>query len=781
MRSTVGIAALLSGVVLLSLAAEPALAAGRVALVVGNGAYEHTPALRNPANDAADVAAALAGLGFAVIEGRDLDREAFEAKLREFARAARGAEAALFFYAGHGIQVEGENFLLPVDARLSEELDLDFEALELRAFLRQMRGRANLVFLDACRDNPLAQDLARSMGASRSAAIGRGLGRVDAGSGTLIAYATQPGNVAADGTGRNSPFTAALLRHIAVPGRSVNDLLTAVTGDVAAATDNRQQPWTHSSLRAPFYFAAPEAAPVAVPAAPAATTSPPAGGANGTARLTAEQLAAERLFWESVKDSDDPADLEAYRSRYPGGTYEALAVNRLERLRRAAEEPAGQIVASAAQDPADATAEPGLRPDPETAEAALNLSRADRRLIQAGLESLGFDPGPADGLFGRKTRRALSAWQAAKGEPATGWLTAAEAGVLKAAGEEALRALADAERAAREAEARGEAERKAEAEREARARADAERKAREEAEREAQAEAERARQRREALRPGRVFRDCEACPEMVVVPAGSFVMGSPASEEGRFDNEGPQHRVTISRPLAVGRYEVTRGEFARFVSATGRSTGGSCWAKENGEWEERAGFGWRSPGYRQTDRDPAVCVNWDDARAYARWLSRETGQGYRLLSESEWEYAVRAGTRSSRWWGDGEAGQCAHANGVDRDLKRRYSDWRWTVASCSDGHVHTAPAGSFSANGFGLHDMSGNVWEWVEDCWHDSYAGAPSDGRAWTTGGNCSRRVIRGGSWIIGSRDLRSAIRYRYDTGNRIYDSGFRVARTLAP
>ena len=205
---------LLAAVLLTVLAALPSLAAGRVALVVGNGAYEHSTPLPNPANDAADVAAALKGLGFAVIEGLDLDRTAFEAKLREFARAARGAEAALFFYAGHGLQVEGRNYLLPVDARLSEEVDLEFEALELRAFLKQMRSRANLVFLDACRDNPLAQDLARSMGASRSAAIGRGLGRVDAASGTLIAYATQPGNVAADGKGRNSPFTTALLEHI---------------------------------------------------------------------------------------------------------------------------------------------------------------------------------------------------------------------------------------------------------------------------------------------------------------------------------------------------------------------------------------------------------------------------------------------------------------------------------------------------------------------------------------------------------------------------------------
>ena len=446
---------LLAAVLLTVLAALPSLAAGRVALVVGNGAYEHSTPLPNPANDAADVAAALKGLGFAVIEGLDLDRTAFEAKLREFARAARGAEAALFFYAGHGLQVEGRNYLLPVDARLSEEVDLEFEALELRAFLKQMRSRANLVFLDACRDNPLAQDLARSMGASRSAAIGRGLGRVDAASGTLIAYATQPGNVAADGKGRNSPFTTALLEHIDAPGRSVNDLLTAVTDDVATGTGGRQQPWTHSSLRKPFYFKAREAKPEPAPVAATTAATPATGRANGSARLTAEQLAAERVFWETVKDSRDPADVEAYRTRYPGGTYEALAVNRQERLKWAADEPAGETVAAVAPQAGAAPAAPSSQPSPEAVESSLGLGRSERRSIQAGLASLGFDPGPADGLFGRKMRAALSAWQAAKGEVATGWLTSAEAGVLKAAGEEASRALAEAER-----KERAEAERK---------------------------------------------------------------------------------------------------------------------------------------------------------------------------------------------------------------------------------------------------------------------------------------------------------------------------------
>ncbi|MCY3671002.1 MAG: RT0821/Lpp0805 family surface protein, partial [Alphaproteobacteria bacterium] len=410
----------------------------------------HTAPLRNPANDAADMAAALKGFGFAVIEGLDLGREAFEVKLREFARAAQGAEAALFFYAGHGIQVGGENYLLPIDAKLEQELDLDFEALALSTVLRQMRAQANLVFLDACRDNPLARELARSMGASRSAAVGRGLGRMNAASGALIAYATQPGNTAADGADRNSPFTAALLRQLAAPDRSVNDLLTAVTGDVAAATGNRQQPWTHSSLRKPFHFRAPEVKPEPAPVAEA-PAKPTVNAERPSHRLTAEQLATERVFWETVKENASEANVKAYLARYPEGAYAILARNLLEQLTGEADAAAQEAAPQQdmAQPPAIGQA---MQPEPEDVEASLGLGLVDRRAVQAGLASLGFDPGPADGLFRLKTRAALSAWQEAKGEAATGWLTAVEASALKEAGAEALRVQAEEEQ-----EAKGEA------------------------------------------------------------------------------------------------------------------------------------------------------------------------------------------------------------------------------------------------------------------------------------------------------------------------------------
>ena len=263
--------------------------------------------------------------------------------------------------------------------------------------------------------------------------------------------------------------------------------------------------------------------------------------------------------------------------------------------------------------------------------------------------------------------------------------------------------------------------------------------------------------REEQGRIGGRFRDCEGCPELVVVPSGSFMMGSPASEEGRYKGERPVHRVTISEAFAVGVYEVTRGEFRRFAAATGHNSGGSC---------DRY-------AYVKTDRHPVVCVSWRDVQAYVKWLSGESGEEYRLLSESEWEYVARGGTSTARYWGGTESGQCRNANGADRS-----TDFRRAV-SCDDGYERTGPVGSYEANGYGLYDVLGNVWEWTEDCWNESYDGAPSDGRAWESG-DCGRRVVRGGSWFNNPTSLRSARRIRILTSSRNHDVlGFRVARTL--
>jgi uncharacterized caspase-like protein len=241
----------------ITLMLTPASAEKRVALVVGNTHYEHSPALTNPANDAEDVARVLKSLGFEVLLGLDLDKRAFDLKVRDFALALSQADTALFFYAGHGLQVSLQNYLVPVDAKIARERDLDFEVVRLDFILKQMElereGKTNIVFLDACRDNPFTETLARTMG-TRAISIGRGLAEVQTGVGTFIAYSTQPGNVASDGSGRNSPFAGALKRHLPEPGRNLTNIMINVRKDVLDATQGRQVPWDHSALTEDFYF-----------------------------------------------------------------------------------------------------------------------------------------------------------------------------------------------------------------------------------------------------------------------------------------------------------------------------------------------------------------------------------------------------------------------------------------------------------------------------------------------------------------------------------------------
>ncbi len=255
---------------------------------------------------------------------------------------------------------------------------------------------------------------------------------------------------------------------------------------------------------------------------------------------------------------------------------------------------------------------------------------------------------------------------------------------------------------------------------------------------------------------GETFQDCTECPEMVVIAPGSYIMGSPQSEEAHHSSQAPQHRVEISYQFAVGKYEVTFREWDACVSAGGCS-----------HYPTDLGHG---RGNR-----PVVDVNWEDAKEYVDWLSRRTGQRYRLLSESEWEYVARAGTTGPFHFGSTISTHQANYDG----------HFTYGGGSIGTHATEAVPVGSFPSNGFGLHDVHGNVFEWVEDCWHDNYDGAPADGSAWVLDGDCSQRVLRGGSYITEPWTLRSASRVRRHEATgpwaRVADLGFRVARTLAP
>ncbi len=263
------------------------------------------------------------------------------------------------------------------------------------------------------------------------------------------------------------------------------------------------------------------------------------------------------------------------------------------------------------------------------------------------------------------------------------------------------------------------------------------------------------------------FRECATCPEMVVVPSGEYTMGSPDDETDRSSAEGPQHRVKIPARFAVGRLKVTRDEYETFLNETSYSAGDKCFTLEGGRAEERAGRSFRNPGFEQDGKHPVVCINWDDANAYVAWLSKKTGKLYRLLSESEWEYVARAGTKTPFWWGSSISTEQANYDGsaYGGGEKGQYRQ-------------KTVPADMFEPNAWGLYQVHGNAFEWLEDCWNETYQYAPSDD--WVRlAGNCSRRVRRGGAWNVPAKMLRSAYREQRPAATRGSNVGLRVARTL--
>jgi WD40 repeat protein/uncharacterized caspase-like protein len=303
---------LIAGLALVVASGWESSADDRVALVVGNGAYRHSARLPNPANDAGDIAQAFRRVGFVVIDGRDLDKRGMEGKIIEFGRKLDRASVGLFFYAGHGLQVGGKNYLVPIDARLERAGDLSFETIDVSSVLAQMEAekRVNLVFLDACRDNPLARSLARSLG-TRSASVGQGLASIQSAVGTMIAYATEPNSVALDGDGRNSPFTTALLKHIATPGLEIRSMMTRVRADVLAFTRQKQLPWDHSSLIGDVFLM-----PATAGAPPAATPGP----------------AADELTWSFLKDTKDLDQLRRFIEQYPNSARRGEAAARIRTL-----------------------------------------------------------------------------------------------------------------------------------------------------------------------------------------------------------------------------------------------------------------------------------------------------------------------------------------------------------------------------------------------------------------------------------------------------------------
>jgi formylglycine-generating enzyme required for sulfatase activity len=623
-----GLSSLALGLVLCCVALANAWAERRVALVIGNGAYANAPRLPNPPHDAEDVAAALKNLNFDVIRGIDVDQAGMQDAVIRFARATQSADVGVFYYSGHAMQFNGVNYLMPVDARLDDEADLyRFTRVDdVLRYLQQVKALKILV-LDSCRDNPLTETLKRSIGSTRAVSVQRGLAAMEAPTGTIVSYSTQKGQTAADGMGRNSPYTAAFLRHIEEPAE-IGDIFRDVSADVFRATDEKQLPELSLSIIGKFYLKGPAAVTATVTPRPA----------------PADPCAAAGDHWRSAESIGTAAVFEDHLARFPACSFAGLAKARIDALRRQA----AVVVPPAV---------PAMPPGPAATPAAA------------------VKPPPLAGPCGSAAAVSLSSLRAPK--PLT-------------AGEEC------------------------------------------------------------GLKPKDVFRECDKCPEMVVIPAGSFTMG--AGDARAKSIELPRHPVNIAKPFAVGKLHVTRAQFMTFVGESGYDVG-SCFS---GDLELDAS---------KSGDHPVVCVNIADANAYVRWLSTKTGEPYRLLTEAEFEYAARANTVTAWFWGDNRADAKAYAH----------------CFGCS-GNMNmvraTVPAGSLKPNGFGLFDMSGNAYQLVQDCYQANYDNAPSDGSA-RGGGTCPIRVIRGGSWQKTQDWGRSASRFLQSADMRTNEVGFRVARTL--
>jgi formylglycine-generating enzyme required for sulfatase activity len=516
----------------------------------------------------------------------------------------------------------------------------------------------------------------------------------------VIAYATAAGDVADDGFGRNSPFTAALLKRLQQPGLEIEMMFRRVAADVNAETRGRQRPETHVSLVSEYYL-----------------------------------NQADRIAWDGIRDKGDAATLREFVARYPSSPFVSAAFDRLAMLEH-------EDLARRRQELRDR--EQRVRDDALAAQKRLEEEQQKRKEDERRQQA------------NEERRRA----------------------------EEASRRQ---DEEARQQQAEEERRKSAEEDERQRRLAEERKRAEEAAARRRQQDNERppsvpALVTKPEARPGDVLRDCADCPELMVVPAGEFLMGSndDAGNGSGGGNEGPQHKVLIREPFAVGRFEVTRDQFEAFVRASGYKAGDRCYTLEYNAPQERIGRSFRNPGFAQTGAHPAVCVNWADAKAYVAWLTHGTGKTYRLLSEAEWEYAARAGSALRHGFANDAAGACRFANGADLSARLAQLPAGNAYMNCSDGHPYTAPAGSYEANAFGLFDLLGNAWEWTEDCFYGDYAAAPSDGSP-RTAEPCTHRAVRGGSWFSAAESLRPAVRAKAAAAFRYDDVGFRVARPLNP
>ncbi len=686
-------------------------AAPRLALVIGNSAYSNAP-LTNPVNDARDMAVKLRSLGFEVAHKQNITRKQMRDSVRQFSKKLRKlGGTGLFFYAGHGLQVNGQNYLVPVKADIREEFDVPDQSLSANYVPNAMESAdnyMNIVIIDACRDNPFARGWRSSV---------RGLARMDPPNGSIIAYATGPGKTAADGDGRNGTYTHHLLKNMDKPGLTLEQVFKRTRQGVEKDTSGKQTPWEESSLRGDFYFLKNININVEKPT-------------DQTTGQYTNNADAEITFWNSIKDKQNPAYLNAYIKKFPQGIYIELAkialsdnaaleqrktiltiqtspknaqvriLNIKPKYRSGMDLPYGRYLIEVTQPTYQRHTEwiilqnenhvhrvnliedasvisavkkpmttPGLQENKEIIYGILKLktSPANAQVSMLGNEY--------DYQYGMQLPTRTYRLQ------------------ISANGFHHQTINVDIKQGINHIEVE--------------------------------------------LKPGM------GVPEMIRIASGSFVMGSNHGDS----DEQPSHKVNV-QAFEIGRFEVTFVEYDTFAQETGRT--------------KPDDMGWGR------NKRPVVNISWRNAVYYTEWLSQKTGKHFRLPTEQEWEYVAQAGRQTRFYFGNNYSQLCQFANGADLS-----TDFTWRNRGCNDGYrKQTSPVGKFEANLFGVYDMYGNVWEWVADCWTENYSYPSPDIR------NC-QKVLRGGAWDSAPTSLRGTNRSKNSMTSKHHNFGFRIARSI--
>lgn len=681
----------------------------RIALIIGNGTYTNAPSLKNPPNDARDMAATLRTLGFDVTSAINANQRDMKRLIREFGQKLKAGGAGLFYYAGHGVQSKGHNYLIPVDADIQSEAEVEDTGVDVGLVLNFMddaQNGLNIVILDACRNNPFVGSFRSSAG---------GLAQIDAPTGTLIAYATAPGRVASDGTGQNGIYTAELLKQMQVPGLGATEMFMRVRAEVIKQTVRKQVPWEASSLVGAFYFS---------PPAKAIVGSPP----NAVNETKGDRAAVELQHWELIRNSTNQQDYRDYLTGYPNGVYAGIAKTKLRQIEEARDARDKNVDNLDVKKPNSTTGStpttlPHVQSDltvtPKEGAGSLTpqlvytrqksyeangenwvryyLSVTNRSVYRD--EMFASAPKlPPCGVNTKSSRTWVDVYDKAD-KRLNGFC-----GVLTADG------LGDLWFTLPEGDAPPSQVFVIITDRQSKAEYKSNLVAIPYA---------------GSIRPGTLTSNLLNM-KFAYIPAGSFQMGGTQN-----DSEKPIHTVTISRGFYIGTTEVTQAQWVAVM--------------------------WNNPSsFTNCDACPVENVSWEDVQVFIKKLNDRGDGKYRLPTEAEWEYAARAGSITEYSSGDGEG------------VLDRYA---WYDANSGS---RTHEVATKQPNAWGLFDMHGNVWEWVQDLYGDYPNGNTSDPSGVSSG---SDRSLRGGSWGVGAGSLRSANRSAYKPAFRDQFLGFRVVR----